>query len=102
MTKYENCKTTVTDGQVTKMQPIVSTSVSTGSFYEGAILHVKRHYNNLTNEFCGKGRIKALDADGKIFPTAKAAWEYAYIHGYIREHFTHPELRKSRKERARK
>lgn len=102
MKKYKNCNTTVTDGQVTKMQPIVSTSVSTGSHYQGAILNVKRHYNQLTNNFGGKGRIKSLDADGMVFPTASEAWEYAYNHGYIREYFTNPTVRHRRKERFNK
>lgn len=90
---------TVTDGKVTKSQPIVSTSVTTSSETDYATLNVKRHYNDLVNQWGGRGRIKALDADGMKFPTSREAWAYAYSHGYIRVYFTSPELRNIRKAR---
>jgi hypothetical protein len=70
---------------VTKSQPGTAVSYCTDDDGQ-VVLHVYRIYQNITNKYGGKGKIKALDAHGKKFPSWIAAKEYALAHGYVQVH----------------
>jgi hypothetical protein len=53
----------------------------------GVRLSVFRAYDQLTNEWGGKGVHKHLDGDGLVFATSEEARAYAEEHGYTRKWF---------------
>ena len=57
----------VTQNGVTLSQPSVCVSYTSTTGIPGYILNVYRVYDELTNDFGGKGRIKYLDASGFWF-----------------------------------
>ncbi len=89
---------TVVSGGMVSSQPGASVSFtlpceSTGGKVK---LNVYRNYPNLKNEFGGKGRLKALDANGRIFNTYEEAQAYALSRGYTQKYFTSAALRARR------
>lgn len=77
---------TVTQYGMTKSQPGTSVSTTT-PVGTGSRLNVSRYYDNLKNEWGGKGRLKDLDCDGMIFSTSDEAHQYALDRGYLQEWF---------------
>lgn len=75
---------TVTQEGMTPLQPGTSVSSTSGTGINGAILHVSRYYPNVPNTFGGKGRFKACDCDGMLFPSSDAAHQFAFERGYTR------------------
>lgn len=86
-------RNTVTQEGVTASQPPVSVSCTIPWNHGRVRLNVCRHYSLLHNHLGGFSKIKPLDGDGKMFDTSDEAWQWALEHGYIREYFTHPEMR---------
>lgn len=75
--------TTVTQEGVTKSQP--NAFVGVVYPYQGKVrLNAHRYYDNVTNDFLGKGKSKSLDHDGKLFDNTEQAWQFALSHGYSR------------------
>lgn len=84
--------TNCTQNGMTKSQPgtsvgYISPIYENGKVIQGVILNVSRYYDQLPNEYGGKGIFKKLDGDGRIFATTKEASQWAKEHGYTREFF---------------
>lgn len=72
---------TVTQEGMTRSQPGMSVSVRSG---EGRhVLCASRYYEQLGNEFGGKGRFKNCDCDGMEFESSDAAFAFAHQRGYL-------------------
>lgn len=59
-------------------------------------LNLVRVYPDQPNEWGGKGVIKRMDHDGKLFPSVEEATEFAHERGYLKEHVTQSDLRARR------
>ena len=75
-------------------------SLTTGSGIDGAILSVHRH-RLAGRELNWKQTMSGL-GNGRLFPSADVAWQWAFDHGYTRLYFTHADLRARRKAYAHK
>jgi len=77
-----NREASVVHGGITNSQPGVNCSCRYPDSDGKVRLRVFRVYDQLTNEFGGKGRFKYLDADNKQFDTVEAARAFALDRGY--------------------
>ena len=75
-------QSTVTQNGMCESQP--GTSVSVSCFDGKAVLRAARHYQALTNEWGGFGRMKSLDYNDREFPSSLEAFTFALEKGYLR------------------
>lgn len=85
-----NWPRTCTEWPVTSSQPGISVSTSwrlTSETSSDYVVSVGRHYQNLTNQFGGKGRVKPADCDSMRFSSVPEADAYMLARGYTQDFF---------------
>jgi len=76
--------TTVTRDGITKIQPGMNVSTTSGYLPDGkVILNVSRSYPKVRNSFGGFGTSRKCDCDGMVFSSANEAFAFALDRGYL-------------------